>query len=136
MRSVTYSMGVSLDGYIVGPDGGFDWTAPDEEVFPLPRGALSVGWRSSSARSDSANGWPQTTPRRTTEPVAANRAGNSSGRCPSENRGDSSCPDGRALTDVRACGEERVPAPCRGRHRLSPLVHGGWRDVGCGRVRT
>jgi dihydrofolate reductase len=33
MRRVTYSMGVSLDGYIVGPDGGFDWTAPDEEVF-------------------------------------------------------------------------------------------------------
>jgi dihydrofolate reductase len=33
MRSVTYSMGVSLDGYIVGPDGGFAWTAPDEEVF-------------------------------------------------------------------------------------------------------
>jgi dihydrofolate reductase len=26
-------MGVSLDGYIVGPDGGFNWTAPDEEVF-------------------------------------------------------------------------------------------------------
>src|SRR3984893_6911018 len=33
MRSVTYSMGVSLDGYIVGPDGGFGWTAPDKEVF-------------------------------------------------------------------------------------------------------
>ena len=33
MRSVTYSMGVSLDGYIAGPDGGFGWTAPDEEVF-------------------------------------------------------------------------------------------------------
>ena len=33
MRRVTYSMGVSLDGYIVGPDGGFNWTAPDEEVF-------------------------------------------------------------------------------------------------------
>ena len=33
MRSVTYSMGVSLDGYIAGPDGGFDWTAPDAEVF-------------------------------------------------------------------------------------------------------
>jgi len=33
MRSVTYSMGVSLDGYIVGPDGEFDWTAPGEEVF-------------------------------------------------------------------------------------------------------
>jgi dihydrofolate reductase len=33
MRSVTYSMGVSLDGYIVGPDGTFDWTVPDAEVF-------------------------------------------------------------------------------------------------------
>ena len=33
MRRVTYSMGASLDGYIVGPDGGFDWSAPDEEVF-------------------------------------------------------------------------------------------------------
>ncbi|WP_424533505.1 dihydrofolate reductase family protein [Sphaerisporangium viridialbum] len=33
MRSVTYSMSVSLDGYVVGPDGGFDWTAPDEDVF-------------------------------------------------------------------------------------------------------
>jgi dihydrofolate reductase len=33
MRSVTYSMNVSLDGYIVGPDGTFDWTVPDAEVF-------------------------------------------------------------------------------------------------------
>ena len=33
MRSVIYSMSVSLDGYIAGPDGGFDWTTPDEEVF-------------------------------------------------------------------------------------------------------
>jgi len=33
LRSVTYSMGVSLDGYIVGPDGSFDWTEPDPEVF-------------------------------------------------------------------------------------------------------
>ncbi|MFE6551553.1 dihydrofolate reductase family protein [Streptomyces sp. NPDC057746] len=33
MRSVTYSMNVSLDGYIVGPDGDFNWTEPDEEVF-------------------------------------------------------------------------------------------------------
>jgi dihydrofolate reductase len=30
MRSVTYSMSTSLDGYIVGPDGGFDWGLPDE----------------------------------------------------------------------------------------------------------
>jgi dihydrofolate reductase len=33
MRSVTYSMGASLDGYIVGPDGRFDWTPLDPEVF-------------------------------------------------------------------------------------------------------
>ncbi len=33
MRSVTYSMAVSLDGYIAGPDGQFDWSIPDEEVF-------------------------------------------------------------------------------------------------------
>src|SRR6516165_23174 len=35
MRSVIYSMAVSLDGYVVGPDGSFDWTPPDEEVFNL-----------------------------------------------------------------------------------------------------
>ncbi|MFI8849247.1 dihydrofolate reductase family protein [Streptomyces sp. 891-h] len=33
MRSVTYSMSVSLDGYIVGPDGDFDWSVPDDDVF-------------------------------------------------------------------------------------------------------
>ncbi len=33
MRSVTYSMSMSLDGYIVGPDGGFDWPGFDAEVF-------------------------------------------------------------------------------------------------------
>jgi dihydrofolate reductase len=35
MRSVTYSMGVSLDGYIVGPDGDIAAPAPDEEVWRL-----------------------------------------------------------------------------------------------------
>ena len=33
MRSVTYSMGVSLDGYIVGPDGDITAPAPDQEVW-------------------------------------------------------------------------------------------------------
>ncbi|MFE5944783.1 dihydrofolate reductase family protein [Streptomyces sp. NPDC056480] len=33
MRRVTYSMSMSLDGYIVGPDGGFDWTVPEDETF-------------------------------------------------------------------------------------------------------
>jgi dihydrofolate reductase len=32
MRKLIYSMGVSLDGFIKGPDGGFDWAAPDEEL--------------------------------------------------------------------------------------------------------
>ena len=35
MRSVTYSMGVSLDGYIVGPDGDITAPPPDEEVWRL-----------------------------------------------------------------------------------------------------
>ena len=35
MRSVTYSMGVSLDGYIVGPDGDIIPAPPDEEVWRL-----------------------------------------------------------------------------------------------------
>jgi dihydrofolate reductase len=33
MRRVTYSLSVSRDGYIVGPDGTFDWGAPDDELF-------------------------------------------------------------------------------------------------------
>jgi dihydrofolate reductase len=32
MRKVIYSMGTSLDGYIAGPDGDFEWAAPDEEL--------------------------------------------------------------------------------------------------------
>ncbi|MGB4778597.1 dihydrofolate reductase family protein [Microbacterium sp.] len=33
MRKVTYSMGMSLDGFIVDAHGAFDWAAPSEEVF-------------------------------------------------------------------------------------------------------
>lgn len=33
MRRVTFSMNASLDGYVVGPDGRFDWSTPDPEVF-------------------------------------------------------------------------------------------------------
>lgn len=33
MGPVTYSMNASLDGYIVGPDGSFDWSGPDPDVF-------------------------------------------------------------------------------------------------------
>ncbi|HKZ21344.1 MAG TPA: dihydrofolate reductase family protein [Acidimicrobiia bacterium] len=33
MRRVTYSMSTTVDGYIVGPDGNFDWGVPDADVF-------------------------------------------------------------------------------------------------------
>jgi dihydrofolate reductase len=35
MRRVTYSMSVSLDGFVVGPDGDFDWPGFDDEVFAI-----------------------------------------------------------------------------------------------------
>lgn len=35
MRKVTYSMSMSLDGFIVDPTGGLDWAVPDEDVFQL-----------------------------------------------------------------------------------------------------
>lgn len=33
MTKLIYSMGVSLDGFIAGPDGEIDWTPPDEQLF-------------------------------------------------------------------------------------------------------
>src|SRR5271154_5686207 len=33
MRKLIYSMTVSLDGFIAGPDGALDWSVPDEELF-------------------------------------------------------------------------------------------------------
>ncbi len=32
MRTVIYSMGVSLDGYVAGSGGEIDWSAPDDEL--------------------------------------------------------------------------------------------------------
>jgi dihydrofolate reductase len=32
MRKLIYSMTMSLDGFIAGPDGNIDWSAPDEEL--------------------------------------------------------------------------------------------------------
>jgi dihydrofolate reductase len=33
MRKMIFSMTVSLDGYIAGPDGAIDWSPPDDELF-------------------------------------------------------------------------------------------------------
>jgi dihydrofolate reductase len=33
MTTLIYSMAVSLDGHIAGPDGAIDWAAPDEELL-------------------------------------------------------------------------------------------------------
>jgi dihydrofolate reductase len=33
MRPLIYSMGVSLDGFIAGPQGEIEWAAPDEELL-------------------------------------------------------------------------------------------------------
>ena len=35
MRKVIFEMGVSLDGYIAGPDGDFDWSEPSPELHQL-----------------------------------------------------------------------------------------------------
>src|SRR2546428_12804559 len=43
MRSVTYSMGVSLDGYITGPDGDITAPPPDEEVWRLVTDEIREG---------------------------------------------------------------------------------------------
>ena len=32
MRDLIFSMGVSVDGFVAGPQGEIDWTAPDEEL--------------------------------------------------------------------------------------------------------
>lgn len=33
MRKLIYSMSVTLDGYIAGPDGAIDWSVPDDDLF-------------------------------------------------------------------------------------------------------
>ncbi len=44
MRKLIYSMTVSLDGYIAGPDGAIDWSVPDEELFRFhPQHVQEIG---------------------------------------------------------------------------------------------
>ncbi len=44
MHKVIYSMGVSLDGFIAGPGGEIDWSAPDDELHQFHnRQTLELG---------------------------------------------------------------------------------------------
>ena len=40
MCKLIYSMSVSLDGYICGPQGEFDWSVPDEELHRFHNGQV------------------------------------------------------------------------------------------------
>ena len=40
MRDLIFSMGVSVDGFVAGPQGEIDWTAPDEELFRFHVGLI------------------------------------------------------------------------------------------------
>jgi len=40
VRDLTFSMSVSADGFVAGPDGEIDWTAPDEELFRFHVGLI------------------------------------------------------------------------------------------------
>ncbi len=46
MGRLIYSLGMSLDGYVIDADGNFDWSAPDEEAHRLAneeaRGAAAL----------------------------------------------------------------------------------------------
>ena len=56
MPTLIYSMSVSLDGYIAGPDGAIDWAAPDEDLmrFHIEQTRELTGhsvWRDDSTRT-------------------------------------------------------------------------------------
>jgi hypothetical protein len=49
MRKLIYSMTVSLDGFIAGPDGDFSWSAPDEELHRFHNQVDALEKRAASA---------------------------------------------------------------------------------------
>lgn len=57
MRKLIYSMGVSLDGVIDGPDGEIDWSAPDVELHRFHnQQARETGAHLYGRRAASTNG--------------------------------------------------------------------------------
>ena len=55
MRKLIYSMSVSLDGFIAGPDGEIDWSAPDEELHRFHKRA-GAGDRRAPLRTAAVRG--------------------------------------------------------------------------------
>ena len=53
MCKLIYSMTVSLHGYISGPQGEFDWTAPDEELHRFHNDQVRVSSVGISSDGDS-----------------------------------------------------------------------------------
>jgi hypothetical protein len=53
MRKLIYSMTVSLDGYIAGPDGAIDWTVPDDvRLIEEVNADVGVNWLFSFLSAD------------------------------------------------------------------------------------
>ncbi|GAB3426798.1 dihydrofolate reductase family protein [Flindersiella endophytica] len=71
MRTLIYSMSVSLDGYIAGPDGAIDWAAPDGELmrFHNEQTRELVGHLSGRGLYEDMLGW-ETAEQIHTDPVA------------------------------------------------------------------
>jgi hypothetical protein len=54
MRKLIYSMTMSLDGYIAGPDGAIDWSVPDEELFRFHTQQVQEGDREGRVLHDAS----------------------------------------------------------------------------------
>ena len=71
MPTLIYSMSVSLDGYIAGPDGAIDWSAPDEELmrFKTEQTRELTGHLSGRGLYEDMLGW-ETAEQEGAEPIA------------------------------------------------------------------
>jgi dihydrofolate reductase len=69
MPTLIYSMSVSLDGYIAGPDGAIDWAAPDEELmrFHIGQTRELTGFLAGRGLYEDMLGW-ETAERTRTQP--------------------------------------------------------------------
>jgi dihydrofolate reductase len=71
MPTLIYSMSVSLDGHIAGPDGAIDWAAPDEELmrFHIKQTRELTGHLAGRGLCEDMLGW-ETAEQAFTDPLA------------------------------------------------------------------